>query len=292
MDIKYFTIKDMERFSGIKAHTLRAWEHRYDLLKPARGSGNYRLYTLNQLKKILQIALLKKNGFRISFLSIMSDNDLEQKLKQLNDESDRQQLAINDLIINMYSVDPESFQFLLDELLFTWAINMLVEKVLFPFLKITNLLWIGHKRIEEHLVVTAIRKKLILAIETLTITVKSNKRVLLFLPDTKQLDLGLLYGNYYLKRRGVQIIYLGNDITIQNLKTFFNVYTPAYLFTYLPNNNRVLIKELLDCISLYDGDTKLVIGEYSLNKDHRSSNDKLIQINYEQALDFLYINAG
>ncbi len=282
----------MERFSGIKAHTLRAWEHRYDLLKPARGSGNYRLYTLNQLKKILQIALLKKNGFRISFLSIMSDNDLEQKLKQLNDESDRQQLAINDLIINMYSVDPESFQFLLDELLFTWAINMLVEKVLFPFLKITNLLWIGHKRIEEHLVVTAIRKKLILAIETLTITVKSNKRVLLFLPDTKQLDLGLLYGNYYLKRRGVQIIYLGNDITIQNLKTFFYVYTPAYLFTYLPNNNRVLIKELLDCISLYDGDTKLVIGEYSLNKDHRSSNDKLIQINYEQALDFLYINAG
>ena len=292
MDIKYFTIKDMERFSGIKAHTLRAWEHRYDLLKPARGSGNYRLYTLNQLKKILQIALLKKNGFRISFLSIMSDNDLEQKLKQLNDESDRQQLAINDLIINMYSVDPESFQFLLDELLFTWAINMLVEKILFPFLKITNLLWIGHKRIEEHLVVTAIRKKLILAIETLTITVKSNKRVLLFLPDTKQLDLGLLYGNYYLKRRGVQIIYLGNDITIQNLKTFFYVYTPAYLFTYLPNNNRVLIKELLDCISLYDGDTKLVIGEYSLNKDHRSSNDKLIQINYEQALDFLYINAG
>ena len=222
----------------------------------------------------------------------MSDNDLEQKLKQLNDDSDRQQVAVNDLIMNMYSVDPESFQFLLDELLFTWAINMLVEKVLFPFLKITNLLWIGHKRIEEHLVVTAIRKKLILAIETLTITVKSNKRVLLFLPDTKQLDLGLLYGNYYLKRRGVQIIYLGNDITIQNLKTFFYVYTPAYLFTYLPNNNRVLIKELLDCISLYDGDTKLVIGEYSLNKDHRSSNDKLIQINYEQALDFLYINAG
>ncbi len=291
MDIKYFTIKDMERFSGIKAHTLRAWEHRYDLLKPARGSGNYRLYTLSQLKKILQIALLKKNGFRISFLSIMSENDLEQKLKQLNDESDRQQVAINDLIINMYSVDPESFQFLLDELLFTWAINILVEKVLFPFLKITNLLWIGHKRIEEHLVVTAIRKKLILAIETLTITIKSNKRVLLFLPDTKQLDLGLLYGNYYLKRRGVQIIYLGNDITIQNLKTFFYVYTPAYLFTYLPNNNRGLVKELLDCISLYAGDTKLVIGEYSLNTEHRSSNEKLIQINYEQALDFLYINA-
>ncbi len=290
MDIKYFTINDMERFSGIKAHTLRTWEHRYDLLKPARGTGNYRLYTLSQLKKILQIALLKRNGFRISFLSVMSDNDLEQKLKQLNDDSDQQQVAINGLIINMYSVDPESFQFLLDELLFTWSINILVEKVLFPFLKITNLLWIGHKRSEEHLVVTAIRKKLILAIETLNNTVKTKKRVLLFLPDTKQLDLGLLYGNYYLKRRGVQILYMGNDITIQNLKTFFYVHTPAYLFTYLPNNNRVLIKELLDCISLYAGDTKLVIGEYSLNKDPRISNDQLIQIHYEQALDFLCIN--
>jgi hypothetical protein len=113
---------------------------------------------------------------------------------------------------------------------------------------------------------------------------------LLFLPDRKQLDLGLFYANYYLKQRGVHILYLGNDITIENLTTFFYVYTPAYLFTYLPNNNPVVIEELLNCVTQYAGDAKLVIGEYSLNKDHCNSNDKLIQIDYEKALEFLYLN--
>lgn len=51
INMKSFTINDLERFSGVKAHTLRVWERRYSLLQPHRTAGNFRFYTLDELKK-------------------------------------------------------------------------------------------------------------------------------------------------------------------------------------------------------------------------------------------------
>ena len=281
-----FTINDLERFSGIKAHTLRAWERRYTLLQPARASNNFRLYTLDELKKILNVALLKKNGYSISVLA--HSINIEDKIELLLNEDNKWQKAINDLTINMYLEDPESFEGLLHKLLLSWPIETLIEKIIFPFLKITNLLWTGHKLSEEHLVVTAVRKKLIVAIESVNPAIKSDKTVLLFLPDTKQLDLGLLYSNFFLKRRGVHILYLGNDITIQNLKSIFQVHPPTYLFTYLPQNHQFPIEQLLTCMDVNAHYAKLIIGNYSLEYVAPVFSDNLIKMSYEEALEFLF----
>ena len=161
MDNKIFTIKDLERFSGIKANTLRVWERRYALLTPVRTATNFRVYTLGELKKVLDIALLTKNGHRISGLSKIHPTALEDKIGLLSNDHNKWQKAINDLTINMYTVEPESFEWVLDELLLLWPIEIVVEKIIYPFLHLTRLLWIGNKLCEEHLVVTAIRKKLI-----------------------------------------------------------------------------------------------------------------------------------
>ena len=256
-------------------------------MQPGRTAGNLRLYTLEELKKVLNIALLKRNGYRISGLSKIHPKDMEAKVGLLSDDYDQWQRAINDLTINMYTLDPESFEWVLDELLLAWPIEIMIEKIIFPFLKITNLLWIGHKLCEEHLVVAAIRKKLILAIESVGFIPKADKTVLLFLPDTKQLDLGLLYGNYFLKKRGVHVLYMGNDITIQNLKSIFYVHPPTYIFTYLQQNHHFPIEQLLDCINLYAQYATLIIGGYSLEYATPIFSDNLIQMSYAEALEFL-----
>jgi len=36
----YYSIKDLEKLSGIKAHTLRIWEKRYNLVEPKRTKTN------------------------------------------------------------------------------------------------------------------------------------------------------------------------------------------------------------------------------------------------------------
>jgi DNA-binding transcriptional MerR regulator len=287
LENKNFTINDLERHSGIKAHTLRAWERRYSLLHPTRTAGNLRLYRIDELKLIMNISLLTKNGYRISWLSSIHTNEIEDKVLLLSDDKDQWQHAVYNLTICMYNGEPEAFEDLLDKLLLTWKIEILIEKILFPFLKTTGLLWIGHKLCEEHLVVTAVRKKLILGIETLNLKSKGEKTVLLFLPDTKQLDLGLLYANFFLKRRGTRIIYLGNDITIQNLNSICSVYAPTYLFTYLPENHHFPVQQLLHCINQNARYAKFIIGNYSEYLSAPTFSDNLIQMSYSEALEFL-----
>jgi len=61
-----FTIKDLENLSGIKAHTIRMWEQRYSFLKPNRTGTNIRVNSNDELKKLLNVALLNKCVFKIS----------------------------------------------------------------------------------------------------------------------------------------------------------------------------------------------------------------------------------
>lgn len=61
-----FSIKDLENLSGIKAHTIRIWEKRYNLLTPDRTDTNIRTYSIKSLQKLLNISLLYENGYKIS----------------------------------------------------------------------------------------------------------------------------------------------------------------------------------------------------------------------------------
>jgi DNA-binding transcriptional MerR regulator len=291
--MKNFTINDLERFSGIKAHTLRMWERRYALVHPGRSSGNCRLYTIDEVKKILNIALLKKNGYKISILAKASTESIEEKIDQLSNDYIKWQKAINDLTINMYTSEPGSFESILDGLLIQWPIDTLIEKIIFPFLNITGLLWTGKKLNEEHLVVTAIRKKLIFAIESCDSITNRDNTVLLFLPDNKQLDLGLLYANYFLKRKGIHVLYLGSDVTISNLKSIFQVQPPSYVFTYLLPNHQLLPEQLLTCLDIYAPDAKLIIAEYGFNPISPIFKENQVRLNYIAALKFItkYFNS-
>lgn len=285
--MKNFTINDMERFSGIKAHTLRIWERRYSTTQPERSGGNSRIYTLDELKKILNISLLKNNGYKISVLSKISSEDIEARILRLSIDHIKWQKAINELTINMYAMEPGSIDKILDDLLVTWNIDLLVENIIYPFLNMTGLLWKGNKLPEEHLVVTAIRKKLMFAIESTAPVTTSNKTALLFLPDSKQLDLGLLYCNYYLKQRGIKVLYMGNDVTLDNLKSIFRLTSLSCLFTYLPKISSFPLAQLTGFINANAPYCKLIVGQYHSNSTDIKNEDPAY-MNFKKALDFLY----
>ncbi len=284
--MRNFTINDLERFTGVKAHTLRIWERRYDILQPDRTPGNFRLYKLDQLKKILNIALLNKNGYKISRLSKITDDVVEHTVTGLSKDHNKWQKGINDLTIHMYSADPRSFEGVLDELVSSWPIEIVMEKIICPFLHTTSLLWRGNKLYEEHLVVTSIRKKLFLAIESLPATEENADTVLLFLPDNKQLDLGLLYGNYFLKSRGVHVDYFGTDVTLPNLQHYLNFHTPKYIFTYLPQITHFPTKQLLAYMEVNAPDTIFIIGDYATERAP-VSNANFMQMNFAEALEYI-----
>ncbi|MEO7307124.1 MAG: MerR family transcriptional regulator [Ferruginibacter sp.] len=230
-----FTIKDLENLSGIKAHTIRIWEQRYSFLKPSRTGTNIRFYSNEELKILLNVALLNKFGFKISHIDKMSEEEIKIKILSLNQQEAQQDRIVNTLIQNMVDLDMESFERVLDDFINARGIEKTISQIIFPFLEKIGILWLTNhiNPAQEHLVSNIIRQKLIMGIQTVESPVKINKSVLLFLPEGEYHELSLLFMNYLLKSKGVCCIYLGCSISIADIEYVTKLKNPDYLYTHL-----------------------------------------------------------
>jgi MerR family transcriptional regulator, light-induced transcriptional regulator len=230
-----FTIKDLENLSGIKAHTIRIWEQRYSFLKPSRTDTNIRFYSNDELKKILNVALLNKFGFKISHIDKMNEAEICEKILSLNQQEALQDRIVNTLIQNMVDLDIEAFEQVLNDFIGARGIEKTISQIIFPFLQKIGILWLTNhiNPGQEHLVTNIIRQKLIVGIETVRSTIKINKSVLLFLPETEYHELSLLFMNYMLKNKGVTTIYLGCSIPLRDVEYLVNLKKPDYIYTHL-----------------------------------------------------------
>ena len=188
-----FTIKDLENLSGIKAHTIRIWEQRYNFLKPQRTDTNIRYYSSDELKTVLNIALLNKYGFKISHIDRMQPEEIKAKILSLGDAKAIQERIVNELVQEMVDLNIEKLEKILANYISLRGIEKTVIHIIFPFLEKIGLLWVtGHiNPAQEHLVTNVIRQKLIVAIETAITHLKVDKTVLLFLPEGEHHGRGL-----------------------------------------------------------------------------------------------------
>jgi MerR family transcriptional regulator, light-induced transcriptional regulator len=230
-----FTIKDLENLSGIKAHTIRIWEQRYSFLKPSRTDTNIRYYSTQELKTILNIALLNKYGFKISHIDKMSGAELQNKIISLSQADACQERVVNDLIQHMIDLNIDKFETLLDNYIITKGIDKTINQIIFPFLERIGILWLTNHihPVQEHLVSNIIRQKLIVGIEGVTTHVFVDKKIYLFLPEGEHHELGLLYTYYLLKKRGAVVFYLGADVPVKDILFLCKHKTPDFLYTHL-----------------------------------------------------------
>lgn len=230
-----FTIKDLENLSGIKAHTIRIWEQRYNFLKPQRTNTNIRYYSNDELKTVLNIALLNKYGFKISHIDRMQPQEIREKILSLGDARAIQERIINDLVQEMIDLEMERFEKILANYIAAKGIERAVIQIIFPFLEKIGILWqTGHiNPAQEHLVTNIIRQKLIVGIETTVSHIKLDKTFLLFLPEGEHHELGLLFMYYLLKSRGARTIYLGANVPLKDAEHVIKLKKPDIVFVHL-----------------------------------------------------------
>ncbi|MEO5996816.1 MAG: MerR family transcriptional regulator [Chitinophagaceae bacterium] len=230
-----FTIKDLENLSGIKAHTIRIWEQRYTFLKPRRTDTNIRYYSNEELKTVLNIALLNKYGYKISHIDKMRPEELIDKIVTLSNTQAQQERMINELVQFMVDLDMDKFETMLDSYITARGIDKTITQLVFPFLEKIGILWMTNhiNPAQEHLITNIIRQKLIVGIEGAFTHFKSNKTVLLFLPEGEHHELGLLYMYYLLKNKGIKILYLGSNVPLNDVAFVAEVKKPDYLYTHL-----------------------------------------------------------
>lgn len=236
-----YSIKDLEKFSGIKAHTIRIWEQRYQLLKPQRTETNIRFYDNEQLKYLLNVSLLVENGYRISQICNLSTEEFNQHLRDIIDkgyptkEDQQVNSIINELMIAMLDLDERRFEKILASSLLQRSFEETLVKIIYPFLRRIGVMWRTGEvsTAQEHFIYQLIRQKIIVAIDGLLIPDSNAEKYLLFLPQSEFNDLLILLFTYVLKNRGKQCIYLGADIPFKDLKQVTEISKPETIFTFI-----------------------------------------------------------
>ncbi|MFM6970550.1 MAG: MerR family transcriptional regulator [Sediminibacterium sp.] len=230
-----FTIKDLENLSGIKAHTIRIWEQRYNFLNPSRTDTNIRYYSNEELITLLNIALLNKYGYKISHIDKMQPIEMKERILSLTQSEAQLERIVNELIECMVDLRIDDFESVLDFQIASKGIEKTITQIIFPFLERIGILWVTSRvnPAQEHLVTNIIRQKLIVGIEKTMPTLKADATALLFLPEGEHHELGILFMYYLLKTRGVKVLYLGANVPMRDVVYVADLKKPSFLYTHL-----------------------------------------------------------
>ncbi|MCC6186304.1 MAG: MerR family transcriptional regulator [Chitinophagaceae bacterium] len=238
MSNDFYQISDLERLSGIKAHTIRIWEKRYGLVTPHRTDTNIRYYDDEQLKKLLNVATLSNVGFKISKIASLTEVELKDQIlrSQRQEKSDLQfDFYVNDFIAATLDFDETRFDVLFNEVVAKYGFQQAVVKVIYPFLFKTGVLWrvADMMPVQEHFASNLIKRKFFTLIDGLPKLPNLEKKFLLFLPAGEWHEIGLLFAEYLIRLKGFDTVSLGQNVPFVDIEFVIKKTNPDYLLTFL-----------------------------------------------------------
>lgn len=253
--MRTYSIKELENFSGTKAHTIRIWEQRYNLFTPQRTENGIRYYNDADLKKILATTVLLKSGMKISKISYLNKDEFVNELNKIESNKvsseSKIELSITRLILAGLQYNEEELHNEFNKLKKEYDPYNIQIKIVYPLLTRIGIMWGKDEMnpLQEHFISNIIRHKLIIEIENLPISTDIKNTIVLFLPENETHEIGLLFANYILKKEGFKTIYLGQQVPINSLISFINEekINKALGFVFLmPGSSKLekMIKEL------------------------------------------------
>lgn len=231
-----YSIAQVEALTGIKGHTIRIWERRYNFLEPERTSTNIRYYSDGELRKLLNVAILNKNGLKISKIDRMSDSEINEAILNLTSQAGpKLSEEINKLTLAMLDMDEIEFEKLFQKQLVRYGLVKTITEVIYPFLNHVGVLWTTNKVMpaHEHFVSNLIRQKIITAIDSLPLAPPDARSIVLFLAEDEDHEIGLLLASFIVRELGWRIYYLGQNVPTKNVLEVVEMKKPSYVLTML-----------------------------------------------------------
>lgn len=212
--MEQYSIKDLDKLSGIKAHTIRVWERRYGIVNPHRTSTNRRRYGDDDLRRIINISILRRNGFKISRIAKFSGSEIGDKVAFLSKAVFHSDTQVDSLVVSMIDHNEKAVNDLWIRSMMNRGLEETMTNIVFPFLNRIGIMWqTGSADIgSEHFISNIFRAKLISSIDSLSPVLKTGgKKVILFLPEHELHEIGLLFYQYVIKKLGYESLYLGQS---------------------------------------------------------------------------------
>ena len=258
-----YSIRDLEKITGIKAHTIRIWEKRYGIVEPLRTQTNIRYYSDEDLRRLMNVAILNKYGYKISNIQSMSSDELNTCVIDLTHQDLDNDHQVDNLVMAMIEIDEQRFDKIISSSIIKQGFEYTFENLLYKFLEKVGILWqIGAVNpAQEHFITQLIRQKLILAIDGQQEYKNDHKTFLLFLPENEYHEIALLYLHFLIRKEGHKVIYLGQNVPLTHLKDIFEIHHVDYLLTSVASKHPVeIISEIIDELAHLYSDKKILIG--------------------------------
>ena len=286
-----YSMSQIEVLTGISAHKLRIWERRYGFPKPMRTNTNIRYYSDEQLKKLLNVGILNRNGYRISVITKMSLEELHENVTNiLSNITSEFQDEINALILNMLEYNEKDFQSVFQRSVIRRGFLETVTEVIYPFLNQIGILWGTNKVIvsQEHFITNLIRQKIISAIDALPLPMENAPSITLFLLDSEDHEIGLLLSYFIAKSLGWHVFYLGQCVPAHNIPGFVEKMNPDLMLTlFIAPKNSADISKIQKMFNTISSIPILVSGS-PFSKNIISECSRCIHINNPQEfIEFL-----
>jgi len=234
-----FSIKDLEKLSGVKAHTLRIWEQRYGILKPHRTDTNIRWYCNEELKNILNVSLLNNHGYKISKIAELTKAEIASEVIKIVDSEINECEQVSSLIISMVEMDEQRFEKIISNQILHKGFANTIEEVIYPFLHKIGVMWQtgSINPAQEHFISNLIRQKIIVAIDGQAVVETANsKKFLLYLPEDELHEISLLYFTYLLKSKGHLPTYLGQSVPVLDVQRVVEIKNSEYIVSVLTHS--------------------------------------------------------
>jgi MerR family transcriptional regulator, light-induced transcriptional regulator len=263
-----YTIRDLERISGIKAHTIRIWEKRFGLIEPERTSTNIRTYCDAELRKLLNVSILNKNGYKISRIARLSIEEIFANINKLSENPCDTESQIDNMALAMIDLDELKFEKILSRSIIQFGFEDTVVKVMIPFLVRIGIMWQTGiiNAAHEHFISNLVRQKMFVAIDSL-VSGNSHHSIttLLFLPEGELHEMGLLFSNYLIRKKGHKVIYLGQNVPFADLvevakKCYFDLLVTSFISSVSAKEITNYIQNLNEKIP---GKTIFITGDLS-----------------------------
>jgi MerR family transcriptional regulator, light-induced transcriptional regulator len=267
-----YSINDLELLTGIKAHTIRIWEQRYQLIKPERSLTNIRNYNADDLKLLLNVALLRDHGYKISKIAQFSNQQIHNEVIGISDLKNSYTDQIQVLTTSMLDLDEMRFEKIVNENVKKHGFENVMIHIIYPFLSKIGTLWTTGSLgpVQEHFMSNLIRQKIVRAIDELDKTLKPNYLTfILYLPEGEYHEIGLLFAHYIIKSRQHKVVYLGQSLPQADLEYVCKFHKPQYIFTAITScPGHETIQNYIDWLGVKFLDLKiLVTGYQTMNKD-------------------------
>ena len=285
-----YSMSQVETLTGIKSHTLRIWERRYNFLKPMRTETNIRFYSDHELRKLLNISILTNRGYRISKIDKMTEEELNVLIIELNSNpSGEYEEEINLLTLSMLEMKEEDFDIVFKRHVMRKGLLSTVINLIYPFLDHVGVLWTTYRTIpaQEHFISNLVRQKIISAIDGIPDTKSDARKLILFLPEREHHEIGLLLAQYIAKDLGWKVYYLGQNVPLANIRDVHDIVSVDLMMTMFVTPIRegfgVLLNNMVESMQV----PLLISGSFEIEEIKNASSKIHYLANPSEFIDHL-----